>query len=78
MNITTKLQLKAFIEASNIKPSLIKYSDYQTAKANKAIHIRKGLITDGEGKGTPVHALYWDALGNTVALCQDGFVRQFH
>jgi hypothetical protein len=41
-------------------------------------HLRAGKISEGEARGRQVRAYYRDELGNIVALCSDGIVRQFY
>ncbi|MCF2902225.1 hypothetical protein L1267_17795 [Pseudoalteromonas sp. OFAV1] len=55
-------------------------SDRKLAGKLKARHLRGGKITrrdSKEGAGTVVYAMGFDELGNCVALCQDGHIRQF-
>lgn len=54
-------------------------SDYRLARRLKIRHIRSGKICDprAEGAGTEVLAYGYDGLGNIIALCKDGHVRQF-
>lgn len=53
-------------------------ANYQAMKqVPGARHLRKGQIPCGEGKGVRVRAYGEDDLGNFVALCMDGHVRQF-
>ena len=60
--------------------SSIAVSNYRTAKSNGLKHIRSGKIerkASKEGAGVEVRAYGFDELGNVVALCKDGIIRQF-
>lgn len=53
-------------------------SDLKAARANHLWReCRTGKLPEGEGKGVAVKAYYYDELGNIVALCADGFIKQF-
>ena len=55
-------------------------SDRALASQLNARHLRGGKITkqdSKEGAGVNVHCLAFDELGNCVALCLDGKIRQF-
>lgn len=55
-------------------------SDYQLAKANNFRHIRSGVVpadASKEANRVPVDAMYIDDLFNVVALCKDGYIRQY-
>ncbi len=55
-------------------------SDKKLATQLKARHLRGGKITikdSKEGAGTKVHAMGFDELGNCIALCDDGLIRQY-
>lgn len=55
-------------------------TDKTLATQLNARHLRGGKITkqdSKEGAGVEVHAFAFDELGNCVALCKDGHIRQY-
>ena len=55
-------------------------SDYKIANQLRIKHIRSGKIErriSKEGSGISIYAYGFDSLGNVIALCKDGIVRQF-
>jgi hypothetical protein len=55
-------------------------SDRKIADLLRVKHIRSGKIdrqASKEGSGVAVYAYGFDSLGNVIALCKDGIVRQF-
>ena len=56
-------------------------SDHETAKKARLVHFRSGKIDSRapikSARGVAVLAAGVDELGNIVALCADGFNRQF-
>ena len=78
---TTKTQIQDFIDNAD-RGATVWVSDYQLARDNSsARHLRGGRIPKDarsqEGGTRPVHAFWFDEVGNIVALCADGGVRQF-
>jgi hypothetical protein len=59
----------------------ISVSDRQLAAKMKCKHLRSGKIEKGhpvkEARGVEVHGYGYDELGNIIALCKDGKIRQY-
>ena len=75
------IKIASFLEAARQNGIVsIGVSDRGVADRLRVKHIRSGKIearASKEGAGVLVEAYGFDDLGNVVALCKDGLVRQF-
>lgn len=77
----TKAQIVEFITDEGTHANDVMVSSREIASQYRARHCRSGRIDARcglkEARGVSVHAYKPDGLGGLIALCADGFIRQF-
>lgn len=80
MHVTTA-QIIEFIKDDALNMESVMVTNRAIAERFRARHCRSGRIDMRcglkEARGVSVHAYKPDGLGGIIALCSDGFIRQF-